>query len=61
MFSKLNKSYILMIIGVKDMKKKEEILEISDKKITSKDVINLIGHLVGVFIFAKKVYDYYKK
>ncbi len=43
------------------MKKKEEIIEISNKKITSKDVVNFVSSLIGVFVFVKKIYDYYKK
>ncbi len=43
-------------------KVKEEIVEeVSDIKITSKDVMSFIGSLVGVFVFAKKLYDYYNQ
>ena len=42
------------------MRKKEQVVEISDKKITSKDVINFISSIIGIFVFAKKVYDYNK-
>lgn len=44
------------------MKKKEVVVEkVKEKDITSKDVINFVSSLIGVIIFAKKVYDYYKK
>lgn len=43
------------------MKKKEAVVEISNKEITSKDVINFVSSLIGVIVFAKKIYDHYKK
>ncbi len=43
-------------------KVKEEVMEeVTNIKITSKDVMNFVGSLVGIFVFAKKLYDYYNK
>ena len=42
------------------MRKKEKVVEINDKKITSKDVINFVSSLIGIFVFVKKLYDYNK-
>lgn len=41
--------------------KKEVMEEVTNIKITSKDVINFVGSLVGIFVFAKKLYDYYNQ
>ena len=43
------------------MSKKKEIVEISDKKITSNDVINFVGSVIGVVVFIKKMIDYYNQ
>lgn len=43
------------------MSKKKEIIEVSNKKITTNDVINLVGHLVGAFLIFKKMIDYYNQ
>ena len=42
-------------------KKKEVFEEVTNIKITSKDVMNFVGSLVGIFVFAKKLYDYYNQ
>lgn len=42
-------------------KVKEEIVKVSNIKITSNDVMNFVGSLVGVFVFVKKMYDYYNQ